>query len=82
MPWLRKRVAPEKILCELDALEAIGAAVGQGIGYAVVPDWQGLAKLETVRRIPLPEIVARRELVLLHRHLNPAVVTLLKGHIN
>jgi DNA-binding transcriptional LysR family regulator len=79
MPWLRERIAPENMLCELDALETIAAAVGEGIGYAVVPEWHGLAKLDTVRRIPLPEVDARRELVLLHRRLSPAIMSLLNA---
>lgn len=78
-PWLRKQITPENTLCELDALETIAFAIGQGIGYGIVPDWSGLAKLKTVRRVPLPEFETRRELVLLHRRLNPAIVSLLEG---
>lgn len=79
LPWIRKRVLPEQILCELDALEAIVAAVGQGIGFSIVPDWHGLAKLKSVKRIPLPEIEDQREMILLHRRLNPASVKLLQS---
>jgi DNA-binding transcriptional LysR family regulator len=79
LPWIKKRILPEQILCELDALEAIAAAVGQGIGFGIVPDWHGLAKLKSVKRIPLPEIEERRELILLHRRLNPASLKLLQS---
>lgn len=77
MPWIKNWVPHDKILCELDALEAIGIAVGCGIGYSIVPDWQGLAGLTSVRRIPLPNLAQKRELVLLHRQLNEASVRLL-----
>ena len=79
LPWIKKRILAEQILCELDALEAIGAAVGQGIGFGIVPDWHGLAKLNSVKRIPLPEIEEQRELILLHRRLNPASLKLLQS---
>ena len=79
LPWIKKRILAEQILCELDALEAIAAAVGQGIGFGIVPDWHGLAKLKSVKRIPLPEIEEQRELILLHRRLNPASLKLLQS---
>lgn len=77
LPWIKIWISSEQILCELDALEAIAAAVGQGIGFAVVPDWNGLAKMKAVKRIPLPEIECQRELVLLYRRLSPASKELL-----
>ena len=77
MPWLGENILPENILCELDALEAIATAISQGLGFSIVPDWLGLTKIKSVRRIPLPEINRQRELILLHRRLNPAILRLL-----
>jgi len=76
--WLNQQISSEKILCELDALEAIATAIGQGLGYSIVPDWHGLTKNKSIRRIPLPMIDFYRELVLLHRRLNPEVLKLLQ----
>ncbi|WP_099828179.1 LysR family transcriptional regulator [Oceaniglobus indicus] len=78
MPWIRAHVPPGRILCELDALEAIAIAVGRGVGYGIVPDWPGLAGLASLRRIPLAPPVPTRDLVLLHRRLSPACVGLLQ----
>ena len=79
LPWIREWIPHDRVLCELDALEAIGIAVGRGIGYSIVPDWQGLAELTSVRRIPLPNLKQKRNLVLLHRHLNEAHVRLFRS---
>ena len=79
MPWIRQRIPNDRILCELDALEAIAIAVGRGIGYSIVPDWQGLAGLASLRRIALPQFARCRELVLLHRHLNEASLRLFRS---
>jgi DNA-binding transcriptional LysR family regulator len=76
MPWIKKYVPQGRILCELDALEAIAIAVGRGVGYSIVPDWQGLAGLTSVRRISLKPPAKNRELVLLHRQLNEASIRL------
>lgn len=76
MPWIQKWIPHDRILCELDALEAIAIAVGHGIGYSIVPDWKGLAGLASVKRIPLPQLALNRKLVLLHRRLNHASVRL------
>jgi DNA-binding transcriptional LysR family regulator len=79
MPWIKKWVPHDRILCELDALEAIAIAVGRGVGYSIVPDWKGLASLALVRRIPLRDHTRNRELVLLHRQLNAAGVQLFQA---
>ncbi|MDV7145232.1 LysR family transcriptional regulator [Tropicimonas sp. TH_r6] len=77
-PWLKGHVAPERILCELDALEAIASAVARGLGYAVVPDWRGLSRMGSIRRVSIPEIQARREMILLHRNLRPDGIAILR----
>ena len=75
-PWVLQNLRPDRILCELDALETIAIGVGQGLGYSVLPDWPGLAGLAEVRRRPLPGIKLNRELVMLHRSLPNAVIKL------
>ncbi|MCK5919717.1 MAG: hypothetical protein KAG66_02170, partial [Methylococcales bacterium] len=79
MSWVEKQIPPERILCELDALEAIAVTVSQGVGFSIIPHWRGLAKMGPLRRIPLPEITHKRELVLLHRHQSPECLELLQS---
>ena len=78
-PWIAERVRPGQILCELDALEAIATAIGQGIGCAIVPDWPGLSSIETIRRITLKDMTCQRKIVLAHRRLHPAILRLLEA---
>jgi len=75
--WLKNHVPANKVLCELDALEAIAAAVDRGIGYSVVPSWPGLSEIGQLRQEPIPAITATRDLVLLHRKLGHDAVRLL-----
>jgi DNA-binding transcriptional LysR family regulator len=75
--WLKQHVPASHILCHLDALEAIVAVVAKGVGYAVIPSWQGLSSDRSVRQIPIPEIAEMREIALVHRKLGNGVVQLL-----
>jgi len=75
--WIAARIPRDRILCELDALEAIAIAVGHGVGFSIVPDWHGLTALASVRRIPLPELSETRHTVLLHRGLTQESLQLL-----
>ncbi|CUH89203.1 HTH-type transcriptional regulator GltR [Phaeobacter sp. CECT 5382] len=77
-PWLRRHIAPHRILCELDALEAIAAAVSQGLGFAILPHWPGMDALPGLRHLTLPDLDHQRELVLLHRRLSPGIIDLLR----
>jgi len=74
-----QHLRPDDILCELDALETIAICVGQGLGYSVLPDWQSMKALGALQRRPLPDMMLKRELVLLHRGLPDAVVELITG---
>jgi DNA-binding transcriptional LysR family regulator len=76
-PWVLDHLAPGQILCELDALEAIAAAVEQGIGFGIVPEWHGLARHRKIRRIALSDVHIFRELVLVHRNLPSALTEIL-----
>ncbi|WP_288960821.1 LysR family transcriptional regulator [uncultured Sulfitobacter sp.] len=77
LPWLKKNVPQDRILCELDALETIVAAVTKGLGYAVIPNWKGMPGTGNIQKIALPDIAKTRDLVLLHRKLGPELVQLL-----
>lgn len=79
MAWIKKHIPHDRVLCELDALEAIAIAVGHGIGFSIIPAWAGLDDLASVKRIELPQIAQSRELVLAHRRLNAETVRLLQG---
>lgn len=79
MPWIKAHIPHDRVLCELDAVEAIAIAVGHGIGFSIIPAWAGLADLASVKRIELPQIAQSRELVLAHRRLNAEIVRLLQG---
>lgn len=76
--WIKQHVPHDKILCELDALETIAIAVGQGLGYSIVPDWRGLANFASVRRLTLPTLNKSRELVLLYCQLKNPILRLFK----
>lgn len=76
-PWIQRHIAQDRILCELDALEAIAAAVGQGLGFAIVPHWPGLEAMPGLCILALPDLPHSRDLVLLHRRLSPEIVGLL-----
>jgi DNA-binding transcriptional LysR family regulator len=76
--WIKSHVPHEKILCELDALETIAIAVGQGLGYSIIPNWRGLANFASVRRLSLPTLNKSRELVFLHRQLKDPILRLFK----
>ncbi|WP_435988751.1 LysR family transcriptional regulator [Sulfitobacter sp. SH24] len=75
--WIKEHIPHERVLCELDAVEAIAIAVGHGIGYSIIPAWGGLTELASVKRINLAQIGQSRELVLAHRRLNAQTLQLL-----
>ncbi|WP_417588921.1 LysR family transcriptional regulator [Pararhodobacter oceanensis] len=77
--WIKAHIPHSKILCELDAVEAIAIAVGHGIGYSIIPAWAGLDDLVSVKRIALPQIAQSRELVLAHRRLTTESIRLLRS---
>ena len=62
--WLNTININPQILCELDSLETIAVLVEEGLGVAVVPEWEGLHQRHTslsIKKIetksPLREIV-------------------------
>lgn len=71
---IHKHIANPDILCEMDALETIATLVEKGLGYAVLPLWQGL-HLYRVKQIPLGW--TSRKIVLVHPHLPKQVQRLL-----
>lgn len=77
--WVKTHIPHDRVLCELDAVEAIAIAVGHGIGYSIIPAWAGLDELASIKRIELPQIGQGRELMLAHRRLNAETVRLLYG---
>lgn len=82
LPWIKEHVPPERILCKLDALETIVAAVAGGLGYSVVPSWPGLSSSGPVRKITIPKVSQTRDLVLVHRKLGRDLVRLLVNGVN
>lgn len=72
---IHKHIANLDILCEMDALETIATLVEKGLGYAVLPLWQGL-HLYRVKQIPLGWVPSGK-IVLVHPHLPEPVQRLL-----